>query len=37
LLGNAIVTVMKFIGFAFSGSGALFSEAIHSLADTFNQ
>lgn len=28
---------MKFTGFAFSGSWALFSEAVHSLADTFNQ
>ena len=37
LLGNAIVTAMKFAGFAFSGSWALFSEAVHSLADTFNQ
>ena len=37
LLGNAIVTAMKFTWFAFSGSGALFSEAVHSLADTFNQ
>ena len=37
LLGNAIVTIMKFLWFAFSGSWALFSEAVHSLADTFNQ
>jgi zinc transporter 9 len=35
--GNAIVCVAKFIGFLFSGSGAMFSEAVHSLADTANQ
>ncbi len=37
LVGNAIVCVAKFIGFLVTGSGALFSEAIHSLADTANQ
>ncbi len=37
LAGNAFITVIKFIGFAASGSGAIFSEAIHSLADTLNQ
>ncbi len=35
--GNAVVCVAKFAGFAFTGSGSLFSEAIHSLADTANQ
>jgi zinc transporter 9 len=35
--GNAIVCVAKFFGFAVTGSGAMFSEAIHSLADTANQ
>ena len=35
--GNAIVCVAKFSGFAVTGSGAMFSEAIHSLADTANQ
>jgi zinc transporter 9 len=35
--GNAIVCVAKFIGFIITGSGAMFSEAIHSLADTANQ
>ncbi|MEK9151295.1 MAG: cation diffusion facilitator family transporter [Patescibacteria group bacterium] len=35
--GNAFITVIKFVGFFLSGSGALFSEAIHSLADTMNQ
>jgi cation diffusion facilitator family transporter len=34
---NAIIAVMKFIVAAFSGSASLFSEAIHSSADTFNQ
>ena len=36
-IGNAVVCVAKFIGFAFTGSGAMFSEAIHSVADTANQ
>jgi len=34
---NAMVTVAKFVGFAFSGSSALLAEAVHSLADTANQ
>lgn len=37
LLGNALITILKFVGFLVSGSGVLFSEAIHSLADTANQ
>ncbi|MEM7158071.1 MAG: cation diffusion facilitator family transporter [Myxococcota bacterium] len=37
LLGNGGLTILKFAAFAFSGSGAMFSEAIHSLADTVNQ
>jgi zinc transporter 9 len=37
LFGNALITVIKFIGFSLSGSGAMFSEAIHSVADTLNQ
>ena len=36
-LGNAFLTTIKFVGFFLSGSGALFSEAIHSMADTMNQ
>ncbi len=36
-IGNAVVCVAKFIGFFITGSGALFSEAIHSFADTANQ
>jgi len=35
--GNAVVCVAKFFGFAVTGSGAMFSEAVHSLADTANQ
>jgi len=37
LIGNAVVCVAKFVGFFMTGSGALFSEAIHSFADTANQ
>jgi len=37
LIGNSGLTVMKFVAFAISGSGAMLSEAIHSLADTGNQ
>lgn len=37
LSANTLVTVAKFIGFGVSGSGALLSEAIHSVADTSNQ
>jgi zinc transporter 9 len=35
--GNATVCVAKFAGFALTGSGAMFSEAVHSFADTANQ
>lgn len=37
VVGNGALTIIKFAAFAFSGSGAIFSEAIHSLADTSNQ
>jgi zinc transporter 9 len=37
LAGNFILMLAKFFGFAVSGSAAMFSEAIHSLADTMNQ
>ena len=37
VLGNGTLTVIKFVAFFASGSGAMFSEAIHSLADTANQ
>ena len=37
LAGNGFITILKFIGFMASGSGAMFSEAIHSFADTANQ
>lgn len=37
LLSNLFVTVLKFIGFAFSGSASLFSEAVHSMIDVINQ
>lgn len=35
--GNAFVSVIKFIAAFASGSGAMFSEAVHSVADTSNQ
>ncbi len=35
--GNAVVCVAKFAGFILTGSGAMFSEAVHSFADTANQ
>ncbi|MEK7459967.1 MAG: cation diffusion facilitator family transporter [Patescibacteria group bacterium] len=37
LAGNFLLMIAKFFGFAISGSAAMFSEAIHSLADTMNQ
>ena len=37
VIGNGALTIIKFGAFAFSGSGAIFSEAVHSLADTSNQ
>ncbi|RJQ23143.1 cation diffusion facilitator family transporter [Candidatus Parcubacteria bacterium] len=37
LLGNIIVAVIKFAAAFISGSSAMFSEAIHSVADTANQ
>jgi len=37
LAGNFVITILKTIGFVVSGSSSLFSEAIHSLADTANQ
>ncbi|RKG95111.1 cation diffusion facilitator family transporter [Corallococcus carmarthensis] len=37
LSGNVLVTLIKFIAFSLSGSGAMLSEAIHSAADTGNQ
>ncbi|MBK9973798.1 MAG: cation diffusion facilitator family transporter [Planctomycetes bacterium] len=37
LICNTLLTVIKFVAFAFSGSGSMFSEAMHTLADTANQ
>lgn len=37
LVGNIFIMIIKWIGFFMTGSGALFSEAIHSVADVFNQ
>jgi len=34
---NATLTAAKFVGWGLSGSGAMLSEAIHSVADTSNQ
>ncbi|MCA8913878.1 MAG: cation diffusion facilitator family transporter [Planctomycetes bacterium] len=37
LIVNIIVTVLKFFAFAVSGSGSMFAEAMHTLADSGNQ
>lgn len=37
LVGNFTITILKTIGFVVSGSSSLFSEAVHSFADTSNQ
>ncbi|MDB4614124.1 cation diffusion facilitator family transporter [bacterium] len=37
LIGNFLVMVAKFIAFALTGSGAMLSEGIHSIADLLNQ
>ena len=37
VIGNGALTLIKFAAFLASGSGAMLSEAVHSLADTSNQ
>lgn len=37
LVANFLITVLKFIGAAITGSSGLMAEALHSLADTTNQ
>jgi len=37
LAGNSLVMVAKFTAFAFTGSGAMLSEGIHTAADVLNQ
>ncbi len=37
LAGNIFITIIKIIGFTLTGSSAMFSEAIHTAADTGNQ
>ncbi len=35
--GNAFITIIKFVGFFLTASPSMMAEAVHSLADTFNQ
>ncbi len=37
LVGNSVVAALKLVAFAVSGSGAMLSEAIHTIADVGNQ
>jgi zinc transporter 9 len=37
IIGNALITIAKSVAFLVSGSAAMLSEALHSLADTMNQ
>jgi zinc transporter 9 len=37
IVGNATVMLAKFVAFLFTGSGAMLSETIHTLADLLNQ
>lgn len=37
IVANTVVAILKFIGFGLSGSGAMLSEGIHSVADVSNQ
>ncbi len=37
LVCNTFLAVVKFVAFAFSGSGSMFSEGMHTLADAANQ
>jgi len=37
LAGNSVIMVAKFVAFFVTGSGAIFAEAIHTLADVGNQ
>jgi zinc transporter 9 len=37
IAGNSVLTIAKFGAFLFTGSAAMMSEAMHSLADTMNQ
>ncbi|MCA1054458.1 cation diffusion facilitator family transporter [Rossellomorea aquimaris] len=37
MIGNSILAIAKGVAFIFSGSGAMFASAMHSLADSVNQ
>ena len=37
LVVNTVLTIVKFVAFSVTGSGAMLSETIHSFADVMNQ